>query len=90
VTAVNVTAIHIGAIGATSAAGDLASEGAAFSLSRYYAWLAQPVTVTRPASGSPTRICPYVPVATSQALPQAAEILVLDPNPGKVVLGVMS
>jgi hypothetical protein len=77
---------------ASSTAGDLASEGTTFSLSRYIAWLGQSVTVTRPlaAPGSPPRICPWVPVATTQGLPMAAEILVLDPNPGQVTLGLMS
>ena len=87
VLAVNVTSLYTVA---TSAAGDLASEGTSFSVSRYAAWLSQSVNVTRPLSGSPTRICPYVPVATSNDLPLAAEILVIDPNPGQVVLGVMS
>jgi hypothetical protein len=86
VVAVNVISINTVA---SSAAGDLASEGATYSLSRYNAWLAQSVSITRPASGSPTTILPYLPVATAQGLPQAAEILVLDPNPGQVVLGVM-
>jgi len=87
-----VVAVNVTGIGpfVTSAAGDLASEGASFSVSRYNAWLAQKVPVSRPASGSLMQICPHVPVATAQGLPQAAEILVLDPNPGQVVLGVMS
>ncbi len=77
---------------ASSTAGDLASEGTTFSLSRYNAWLGKSVTVTRPVPtpGSPPRICPWVPVATTQGLPMAAEILVLDPNPGQVTLGLMS
>jgi hypothetical protein len=87
VVAVNVTGIYAVA---TSAAGDLASEGPGFSLSRYSAWLSQSFSIARPDSGSPTRISPYVPVATPQALPYPAEILVLDPDPAKVVLGLMS
>jgi hypothetical protein len=89
VVAVNVTSLSATA---SSTAGDLASEGATFSLSRYTAWLGQSVSVSRPvpAPGSPPRICAYVPVAISQGLPQAAEILVLDPTPGQVVLGIMS
>jgi hypothetical protein len=87
VVAVNVTEVQPGP---TSAAGDLASEGT-FSLSTFNSWLSQQVTdFERPNSGSPFRICPYVPVATSGNLPQPAEILVLDPDPNNVVLGVMS
>jgi hypothetical protein len=87
VVAVNVTEIQPGP---TSAAGDLASQGT-FSISTFNSWLSQQVTnLPRPASGSNLRICPYIPVASSQGLPQPAEILVLDPNPNNVVLGVMS
>jgi hypothetical protein len=46
--------------------------------------------LVRPASGSPMRICAYLPVATPDALPLPAEILVLDPDPKKVVLGVLA
>jgi uncharacterized phage protein gp47/JayE len=70
----------------TSAAGDLGSAG--YSLSAYNNWLAQPKVVQRKHAG-PTRICPYVPIATPGALPQPAEILVLDPDPAAVVLEVM-
>lgn len=87
VVAVNVTGISAVA---TSAAGDLAGEGPGFSLSRYSAWLSQSFSITRPDSGSPTCISPYVPVATPQAPPYPAEILVLDPDPSQVILGVMS
>ena len=87
VVAVNVKAIQPGP---TSAAGDLASEGS-FSLSTFNSWLARQMTgLPRSNSGSALRICAYVPVATSQGSPQPAEILVLDPNPKNVVLGVMS
>ncbi len=86
VVAVNVAGLQAGP---TSAAGDLASEGT-FSLSTFNSWLSQQVTgLERPGSGSNVRICPYVPAAASRSLPQAAEILVLDPNPKNVVLGVM-
>jgi predicted phage baseplate assembly protein len=85
VIAVNVTSL---AVGPTSSAGDIT--GGAWSLAAYSNWLAQPVTLTRPSSGSPTRICPYLPVASSTGLPQPAEILVLDPDPNAVTLGVMS
>jgi hypothetical protein len=84
VIAVNVKSIYTVA---TSAAGDLAGEGSGFSLSRYSAWLSQ--SIDRPPVQSSASICPYAPVATLQGLPQAAEILVLHPDPGKVVLGLM-
>jgi Baseplate J-like protein len=87
VVAVNVKEIHTVA---TSAAGDLASQSGAFSVSSLNNWLAHPVTVPRPFSDSPTRICAYLPVADLKAVPLPAEILVLDPDPSQVVLGVMS
>jgi hypothetical protein len=87
VVAVNVTAINVGP---TSAAGDLAGEGGGASLSKLIAWRSQLVTIVRPDSGSPLRVCPYLPVASATAPPSPAEILVLDPNPLNVVLGTMS
>lgn len=88
VVAVNVTAIPRSSL-ISSTAGDLASEGSSYSVSRYNQWTSQQVSVNRPGSGSPNRICPYVPTASPEGLPQAAEILVLNPKPGSVVLGVM-
>ena len=85
VVAVNVTALTLGA---TSAAGDLGST--AWSTYAYTKWLSQQVTLERPASGSPTRICAYLPIATPGELPAAAEILVLDPDPNKLVLGALA
>src|SRR5215510_29940 len=84
VIAVNVTSLEPGL---TSKAGDIAS--GQYSIAALNSWLSQTVTLTRPASGSPTRICPYLPVANFDGLPQPAEILVLDPDPKKVSLGVM-
>ena len=72
---------------ATSAAGDLGNTG--FSVSAWNNWIAQKKNVKRPNAG-PARICPYVPVASIGALPDPAEILVLDPDPKAVVLEVMS
>ena len=76
--------------GLSSTAGDLVS--GAWSLNAYYSWLAGQVIppLTRPCCGSAMSICPYLPVADPNALPNAAEILVLDPNPNSVVLGVMA
>ena len=50
----------------------------------------QQVTLDRPGSNSPTRICAYLPVARQDKLPDPAEILVLDPNPKNVALGVLA
>jgi hypothetical protein len=87
VVAVNVKKLKVGA---TSKAGDLTSGN--WSLYAYYNWLSQQVPLTRPCSGSPTQICPYVPVVDPKATapPSPAEILVLDPNPQSVKMGVMA
>jgi len=86
VVAVNVKEIHTVA---TSTAGDLAGSGGAITIPKLNAWLAQKVTWTRPFSDSPTRICAYVPLPSLTALPYPAEILVIDPDPNSVKLGVM-
>ncbi|HUI83255.1 MAG TPA: putative baseplate assembly protein [Candidatus Binatia bacterium] len=88
VIAVNVTSITPGV---TSAAGDLASQGGAFTITKLNNWLAQQISppLPRPTS-DPSRICPYLPIPSLTALPQPAEILVLDPDPTAVSLGVMS
>jgi predicted phage baseplate assembly protein len=87
VIAVNVTALSVVA---TSTAGDIGSS--AYSVSAYNAWLAGALTqpLPRPCDGSSTSICPYIPVATPNVLPLPAEILILDPDPKHVVLGVMT
>lgn len=85
IVAVNVTRLKLVA---TSAGGDLS--GGNWSVYAYNNWLSQQVTLTRSCSGSATRICPYVPVANPAGLPNPAEILVLDPDPKSVVLGVMA
>ena len=88
VIAVNVTGFQIVA---TSSAGDLASQGGAFTITKLNNWLAQKLaSLPRPDSGSPPRICPYLPIPILTSLPQPAEILVLHPDPAKVTLGVMS
>ena len=87
VVAVNVTALSVVA---TSTAGDIGST--AYSVSGYNAWLAGALTppLRRPCSGSGTSICPYIPIATPNVMPLPAEILVLDPDPKNVLLGVMT
>lgn len=75
----------------TSAGGDL-GRSSLVSLARFSAWRLRliPLGLSRPPSASPVQINAYLPVASSQTLPQPAEILVLDPSPTSVVLGVMS
>ncbi len=87
VVAVNVKSLSVIA---SSEGGDLANLSGGFTVSNYNSWMSQQVTVPRPWSDTATRICPYLPVASAQASPLPAEILVLDPNPKSVVLGVMS
>jgi len=89
VVAVNVKEIHTVA---TSAAGDLGAGNGSFILSSLYRWqaLILRIPLIRPYSASPTRLNAYLPVASSTSLPQPAEILVLDPNPDLVTLGVMA
>jgi hypothetical protein len=87
VVAVNVKEINIVA---SSAGGDLASLSNGFTLSNWNSWMSQQVTVLRPDAPSANQISPYLPVASAQSLPLPAEILVLDPDPRSVVLGVMS
>jgi hypothetical protein len=85
VIACNVTSLTLGQ---TSKAGDLNSTG--WSTYAYQQWLMQQVTIDRPGSTSPTRICAYLPVASPNQLPDPAEILVLDPDPKNVALGVVT
>jgi Baseplate J-like protein len=90
VVAVNVDAASLQTV-ASSFAGDLASVSSGFSVANWNNWLAQLVIggVPRPAAPAQT-IAAYLPVANTQSLPLPAEILVLDPDPSSVVLGVMS
>jgi hypothetical protein len=86
-----IVAVHVKRVRpvATSAAGDIST--ASFSLSAYNSWMADALAtpLPRPHSGS-TTICPYVPIASVDALPNAAEILVLDPDPKCLALGTMA
>ena len=86
VIAVNVTGLWVVA---TSTAGDIGS--GSFSISAYNAWSGQALTTPLPRAKSKghMRICPYTPLASPGALPNPAEILVLDPNPNNVTLGAM-
>ena len=85
--AVNVKKLEVVA---TSTAGDLGS--AAYSVSAFNNWMAQALAtpLPRPCPASQMAICPYLPAAGPGVLPSPAEILVLDPDPRKVMLGVMT
>lgn len=73
----------------SSQAGDIGS--AAYSISTYNAWTSQAgPPLPRPCPVASKGICPYIPVPTLNVLPDAAEILVLDPDPTNVKLGTMS
>jgi hypothetical protein len=75
----------------SSTAGDLANLSGGFTVSNWNSWMSQQVlNVPRPNSDTTSRICPYIPVASTQGLPLPAEILVLSPDPTQVTLGVMS
>jgi hypothetical protein len=86
VTAVNVKRVQVTA---TSNAGDIGS--ANYSVSAYNTWLrgALPTPLPRHRSGA-NSICPYLPLATVNTAPSPAEILVLDPDPKKIILGSMT
>ena len=85
VVAVNVYSLNVVR---SSSAGDLASFSTGFSLANWKNWIAPYVLVPRPPPV--TSISAYLPAANGQFLPLPAEILVLDPDPSSVVLGVMS
>jgi hypothetical protein len=74
---------------ASSFAGDLASLSSGFSVSNWTNWTQQLTFVPRPPA-PPNGIAAYLPLANTQYLPLPAEILVLDPDPSSIMLGVMS
>jgi hypothetical protein len=74
---------------ASSLAGDLAGLAAGFSVASWKNWVQQSIYVPRPPA-PPNGIAAYVPVANAQYLPLPAEILVIDPDPSAVTLGVLS
>ena len=65
------------------------SGGGRFSLLSLGLWQSRRISELRRFTGSVTRINAYVPVADGTSVPQAAEILVLDPDPSSVTLGTM-
>jgi Baseplate J-like protein len=74
----------------SSTGGDLGSLGKYATVSLLNEWLARRTTVERPFPDTPARLCASLPIADPHSLPQPAEILVLDPDPAKIVLGAMS
>lgn len=74
---------------ASSLAGDLAGLAAGFSVASWKNWVQQSIYVPRPPA-PPNGIAAYVPVANAQYSPLPAEILVIDPDPSAVTLGVLS
>jgi hypothetical protein len=74
---------------ASSLAGDLAGLSGGFSVSSWKNWVQQSIYVPRPPP-PPSGIAAYVPVANAQYFPLPAEILVIDPDPSAVTLGVLS
>ncbi len=74
----------------SSTGGDLANLHGFSTISEVNQWMAQSITLNRPFADTPNLLCAFVPVASATAMPQPAEILVIDPQPGAIVLGVMS
>ena len=87
VVAVNVTGLQRSD---SSTGGDLANLHGFSTVSELNQWMAQSITLKRPFADTPGLLCAFLPVASMNALPQPAEILVIDPRPGAVILGVMS
>ena len=74
----------------SSTGGDLANLDGFSTISELNQWMAQSIILNRPFADSPDLLCAYLPVASAKTSPQPAEILVIDPQPGAVILGVMS
>lgn len=73
----------------SSTGGDLANLHGFSAVAELNQWMAQSITLNRPFADSPERLCAYLPIASVKSLPQPAEILVIDPQPGAVTLGVL-
>ena len=60
----------------SSTAGDLANLSGGFTVSNWNTWMSQQVlSIPRPNADTTSRICPYIPVASSNGQPLPAEIL---------------
>jgi hypothetical protein len=86
VVAVNVSGL---ARVASNTSGDLTAVGYA-TISQRNQWFAGLTSITGRFADPPGRLCAYLPIANPLALPQPAEILVIDPRPGSVTLTVIS
>jgi len=86
VVAVNVTGLTRGI---SSRGGDLANLGGYATISVLKNWMNQQIVLNRPFADTPSQLCAFLPVADSHAVPQPAEILVLDPDPARIALGIM-
>jgi predicted phage baseplate assembly protein len=87
VVAVNVTGLQRTY---SSTGGDLANLRGFSRVAALNQWMAQLITLNRPLSDSPDLLCAFLPIASIKSTPQPAEILVIDPQPGAVILGLMS
>lgn len=82
----------------SSYGGDLATLAGFSTISKLNNWMSQQPSppLNRPFPDSPDLLCAYLPVASINpppqppTPPQPAEIIVIDPRPGAVILGVMS
>jgi len=87
-----VVAVNVSGLQRTgsSTGGDLANLRGFSTVAELNQWMAQSITLKRPFADTPDLLCAFLPVANVNALPEPAEILVIDPRPGAVILGVMS
>jgi predicted phage baseplate assembly protein len=76
--------------GLSSTGGDLAGLGGYANVSVLNAWSAHAISLKRPFADPPGRLCAFLPVADRLAIPQPAELLVLDPDPRVIALGPLS
>jgi hypothetical protein len=81
--------------GVSSTGGDLASLANYTTILTLSDWQSQQITLQRPFADTATQLYAYLPVPNfaednQQSLPQPAEILVMDPEPNAIVLGIMT
>jgi hypothetical protein len=81
--------------GVSSTGGDLASLANYTTISTLNNWQSQHISLQRPFADTATQLYAYLPVPNQtldgqQSVPQPAEILVMNPEPNAVVLGILS
>jgi hypothetical protein len=81
--------------GVSSTGGDLASIANVTTISTLANWQSQHITLQRPFADTATQLIAYLPTPSyaednQQALPQPAEILVMNPEPNAIVLGTLT